>query len=1156
MTQLSGYEIERELGAGAGGRVLLARATRSIDRVSAGDLVALKVPSAEGAERARQVEALAREAAVARRVRHPSLVRVLAFREDAELPYLSMVWVPGATLSEVLAEGEPLPEPRLREIGADLGSALAALHAHDLVHGDVKPENVRLDAEGRAVLIDLGFARDASLDGEGGLPGTLAFLAPEFLSGGRSGPPSDVFALGAVLYLLATGHHPFGADDGETSDLLAALATARVVPASRHVPELSPLLDALLDACLRRSPSERPTAEALAGILHEGEESGWWRARVQQSLGSGGGPGALRAESHRLQFVGRRDELRGLSQAYTQVLREGQGLAIALSGPVGIGKTRLVSDLIETLRAGDSPCLFLHARCSELTESQRYGTAIRLLEHWLQLPPHRPLGPREIQLLEHLVPPRDADVLRRALLGDGDAPVQGSAAVALAAWIAALAAGRPVVVLVDDLHLAHAATLEALDRMLERSADSRLLLLLAYDDDRPPAEPAELARLLEHARRRAAQVDLAGTIHMDPLTVEDVTELVTHHFHHTTPRLRLGRVLHERSQGNPGILEELLVGLVDRGEAAPLDGEPGRLRLEIQPDRIALPGSLLVTMRQRYRELDPLMRRWLERLSVVGGRLETDFLCTAFAPATAAEVDGALEELARRGWLVANGPRYRFARAALREAVYRSLSPDRRVRLHRMAARALATIEDDRDVDFQRAYHLRAAGEQRELLEAVWSLLPPDDRRGSPHRLLRLARWGLEALDALGRPASLRKRELNLLERGLGAADRLGERELQRRWLDRLAELATGTGTDAAEEATVYLLHGRHAYSTGEFGTARGMLRNAVGLAKKARDARIEVEALRGWALVEAEFASTSRARQLAARALSASVEPEQRALAHLVSARIEVLDDRLERALDDVRSALATLRLAGREAPGIRAGAYLMRARVWRAAGRVNRALASARRAQALAREAGDRRREAEAAARMGWLLLDADRPDEAEAQLREARLVTEEIEDQRAGVLVDLWLGLLLCEQQVEGGRASIQRALATADDIGYHRAEALGRAILARVQLLDGDDAAALRNSDRAHELSEIHGLELIDRIVVDGTCAVMLRHEDRGSEADGLVRSLRRRIRRTTRNIRRPDLRLALGAYTERLLEAVLTLDGPIYPRSTANVATLD
>ena len=948
MKELSGYEIERELGAGAGGSVLLARARRAIDGVAEGDPVALKIPTAEGSERARQVETLAREAAVARRVKHPSLVRVLGFREDAEVPYLAMVWVPGPTLAEVLAEGEPMPEPRLREIGADLGSALAALHAHDLVHGDVKPDNVRLDGDNRAILIDLGFARDTLHDSEAGPPGTLAFLAPEFLSGGRSGPASDVFALGALLYLLATGHHPFGADDGETSDLLAAVAAARVLPASRHVPELSPLLDALLDACLRRDPLERPTAEALAGILREGEEGAWWRRRVELALRAGGGPGALRAETHRLHFVGRRVELRRLSEIYEQVAHGGQGTAVAIGGPVGIGKTRLVSDLVETLRAGEMPCLFLHARCSELTESHRFGTPIRLLERWLQLPPHRPLGPREIELLDRLVPPRDAGVLRRALSGDDDAPIQGSAAVALATWIAALAEARPVVVLVDDLHLAHAATLEALDRILERTVGARLLLLFAFDDDRPPVEPTELARLLEHARRRATQVGLPGSIRIDPLTEGEITELVTHHFHHTTPRLRLGRVLHERSQGNPGILEELLVGLQERGDVEPVDGEPDRLRLVIPPDRITLPGSLLTTMRQRYRELDPLMRRWLERLSVVGGRLETDFLCNAFAPASAAEVDGAMEELARRGWLVASGSRYRFTRAALREAVYRSLAPDRRVRLHRMAARALSSVQDDRDVAFQRAYHLRAAGEQRELLEAVWNLLPPDDRRGSPHRLLRLARWGLEAVDALGRPASLRKRELRLLERGLGAADRLGERDLQRHWLDRLADLSTSTETDAGEEATVYLLHGRHAYSTGEFGTARGMLRNAVTLAKRARDKRIEVEALRGWALVEAEFASTSRARQLAARALNSSVEPEQRALAHLVSARIEVLDDRLERALDDVRAALATLRRSGREAPGVRAGAYLMRARVWRAAGRVNRALVSARRAMA----------------------------------------------------------------------------------------------------------------------------------------------------------------------------------------------------------------
>lgn len=1143
VTAIPGYTTLRQLGRGAGGEVWLAVPAED----GAADPTPIAVKVVDGDDTGRQVAALRREWQVGQGCSHPSLVDVLFLEDGVDRPHMGMTFVGGPTLAELAAPGEPLPEPRVRELGAQLGGALAALHAAGYVHGDIKPDNVRVDEQGRAVLLDLGFARPvdaAPID----LPGTLAFLAPEYLAGARGGAASDIFALGVVLYQLATARHPFGADDGQSSELLAAVATARVAPASRLVPSLSPFIDALLDACLRREPAERPSAGELAAALESGEGGAWWRARVESSLRAGIGAAATRAESHRLMFVGRKRELSALTRHYDQVLETGAARAVLLRGPVGIGKTRLVSDLVEGLRAGSNPCVFLYARCSDVTESHRYGTPLRLLEHWLQLPPHQPLGSRELGLLESLISPRDVEALAGASVGGDDAPVVGRVAVGLAAWLAALARSQPLVVLVDDLHRARAATLESLDRILEGTAGAPLLLILAWDDDQEPTEPTELERLADHVHRQTADGDSTPDLRPGPLTEIEVTELVTHHFHHATPRLRLGRVLHGRSHGNPGLVEELLTTLVERGGAAPDEDDPGRLRLNIAPDAIRLPGSLMANMRARYRELDPLRRRWLERLSVVGGRLDTEFLTRAFAPATAAEVDEALNDLARRGWLVTVGARFRFARGALREAVYRSLSEDRRVRLHRMAARALSLESDDRDSAYQRAYHLRAAGEHRALLQAVEELLPPAERRGSPHRLLRLARWGLEAIVALETPSSLRELEVALLESALMAADRLGERELQRRWLDRLADLADERAGDPGTMAAVYLLHGRHAVATGDFSTARGLMRHATTLAREAGDSRREVDALRGWALVEAEFASTAQARDLAAQALDAAVSAGQLARAHLISARIEVLDDRLERALDDVRAALKALRTAETDSPSIRAGAYLMRARVWRAAGGVQRALGSARRALALAREAGDRRREAETAARLGQLLLDADRPDDAEAQLREAKLLATEVEDRRAAVLTDLWLGLLLFEQEASGASGTLRSALLRAGELGYHRAEAVGHAILARHQLLNGSVDAARSEADRAYELESLYGLELNDRIVVEGTCALLLEQDGRQREARELRRTLRRRIQRTARRIRRPDLRQSQWNYALRLLEAVTTPDGPVYPRS--------
>ena len=104
----------------------------------------------------------------------------------------------------------------------------------------------------------------------------------------------------------------------------------------------------------------------------------------------------------------------------------------------------------------------------------------------------------------------------------------------LAAWLSALARSQPLVVLVDDLHRARAATLESLVRILEGTADAPILTVLAWDDDREPNDPAELERLAEHVRRQAT--DAAGNreVRLPPLTEDEVTALVTHHFHHAT----------------------------------------------------------------------------------------------------------------------------------------------------------------------------------------------------------------------------------------------------------------------------------------------------------------------------------------------------------------------------------------------------------------------------------------------------------------------------------------------------------------------------------------------------------------------------------------------------------------------------------------------
>jgi serine/threonine protein kinase/predicted ATPase len=1229
-------ELRGEIGAGATGRVSRGVLLAPFGGWPAGTEVAVKRLHERllGDPRARL--AFLAEAEIGAQLIHPGLVRQLYAGEDERGPYLVLQFVPGETLRVVLAAHGPLPEPLLRSVACQVAAGLADLHAAGFVHGDVKPENMRLDAQGRAVLLDLGFARLApelapapapapaanaaieSVVRAGNAsphappaninPGSLAYLAPERARGEPGDRSSDVFSLGIALYELASGLHPFasrvadppaggariGLETGTSSGpllarsieapgadrLLAALATARYVPPSRHVPQISPFLDHLLQEMLRRDPLARPGSRDVAQRFVEQELGAWWREQIDFGSGSPRGVMGAPGATHLTPLVGRERELERLLARYNETAgagarataREPRGLSrdpaaaqpsaktarggcIWLTGPAGSGKSRLMSDFAARVRASDAPPLYLYGRCASQEEERPCAPILRLLLRWLRIPPNdAALGPRERAMLERIAPPKEASTLAQALDPRAKGATETSVVAALARWLVALARQAPLVVFLDDVHEADEGTLQVLARASEELASTRLLLVLGRRDDEPPLEGELLAQL----ERRLDQGGLAERIALAPLDQPAVLELVMRLFHHSAPRLRIAQVLWSRSRGNPGLLAEILRGLIDRGEAHPhggTRGEGGQLVLAISPERLPLPDSLSTLINERYQKLEAEDRRWLQRLAVVGGRISAQFLRRAFAPVSEGELDALFVRLVQTGWLVPAGDRYRFARPALREGVYRAIPPDSRARLHAAAARALAprtsaslSIADA----FQRAFHLRAAGDPAALLRVLRPLLAVLIRRGQTHRVDALARWGLEALDALPATRARARLRIEFLEAAADAADRLGNRAQQRRWLDHLSDLELSPSSDAASLARVYLLHGRYAVSTGQYGLARGFLRNAVELAESSRARGLSSEALRRLSAVQAHVGELAEARKLAQAALESAEHDPQRAVAHIQAGVIELLEDELEPALRAVDRALALLRKTSDwTLPGVFAAAHMLRGRIYRLLGRPERALGAMQHAVRQARQAGERRLEMEATARMGGLLLDINRAEEAEARLRDALLIANEIEDRRGQTLATLWLGILLWEQSESSDRRQeaanlLARAGTLAREMGLARAEALALAVQARIDREAGRAAAALEKSEKALQLLDLHGAELADRIVITGTHALVLHAQDERRATD-LIKRLRRRLRQENRRLQNPLLRKSQRDATTNLLAAVLSPDGVIYPR---------
>ncbi len=1203
-------ELGDEIGAGASGRVWRARLLEPAGGLPAGSDVALKRLHPHLSADARATRAFAAEIEAASAVQHPGLVRLVQHGMDEIGPYLLTEYVPGQTLERLLVEQGALSEPLLRSVAVQLAGGLAALHAAGWIHGDVKLENMRLDARGRAVLLDLGFARrrtppggkrprsadgpypeDSSVElaqaGEFN-PGSIPYLAPERARGEAGDERSDVFSLGVTLFELATGAHPFAADfagnrldrpasstlpmvrslDKTGADrVLAALASARYRPASGLAPQLSPFLDHLLADLLRRDPRQRPSARELTRRLEEQESSAWWRAQLDAD-NTRTAHLAERVSAHLTPLVGRENEMGQLEQHYAHAMGQpvpgtdesalqgpaARGGALWLEGSVGSGKSRLMSTFAARARAAEHPPVYLYGRCSAQEEDRPCGPVLQLMLRWLRLPPQTThLGARERAALERTAPPKEAQTLARALDSGFTGALETSVVAALARWLVTLSKRAPLLVFVDDINFADEGTLSVFLRVAEELGGQPFFLVLG----RRLHDGVANARMLEQLERALDSRHLAARVELGPLDDSGVSDLVNRLFHHSAPRLRIAKVLGQRSRGNPGMIAEILRGLLQRGEAYvhPDDPEGKALVLALPPERLPLPESLPTLIKQRYRNLPPGDRRWLQRLSIVGGRISTEFLLRAFQPITEIELAQVLGRMVQGGWLVPAGDRFRFARPALREAVYRAIPQASRALLHAQAAEALAP-DRSRSLTtadaFQRAFHLRATGDSKALLGVLRPLLKAMLKRGQTQRVHSIARWGIEALDTLGRTKAREILRIEFLEAAADAADRLGNRAEQRGWLDQLSDLELSPETDASFLARVYLLHGRHAVSTGQYGLARGFLKNAVELAERAGDADMLVsEAKRRLSAVQAHVGELESARELAQSALDLAAHGPQQAVTHLQIAVVELLSDALEPALREVDRALGLLRQSHDwSLPGVLAAAHMLRGRIYRLLGRPGRAMGAMQHAVRLARQSAERRLEMEATARLGGLLLDINRPEEAEARLRDALLIANETEDRRGQTLAGLWLGILLWEQSDPEAARLLSRVGQMAQEMGLSRAEALCLAIQARMAQASGDLKRALADSSRSMDLLDRHGAELADRIVITGTRALMLHSTDQHEEGATLVKGLRRRLRRESGRLENPAVRLGHTEATRQLLEAVLSTEGPLYPRAKA------
>lgn len=1122
---LSHFALGREVGSGTTGTVYYASLRRAYKGVKAGESVAVKFLHQRLLDDPAARKRFLREARAGMNVKNRNLVRVFAV-EEAELLgsrvlYLVMEWVEGQTLRDLVKEG-PAAEPLVRSIGAQVARGLAALHATGAVHLDVKPENVVLAPGGRAVVMDLGFARslEPATESEAAelraFTGSVAYAAPERIRHQAPVPESDLYALGIVIYELATGERPFPGDD-VPAILRAHLEVPPPAPSSRNG-RISPFLDAVVAKCLEKNPTHRfRSALDLATVLERAEGSPFWRERLAERAATATPVGLKRARL--TPFHGRDEEQRTLTAELARTAA-GAFRMLSLSGEAGVGKTRLVDEFVVKATESEDPPLALYGRCPRVGEPAPAEPFIAMLERYLGLPRGREADAASARRLRALVPSSTATVLLDFLRAPiAAAPVQ-SFARAFATFLEAASAEQPVVAFLDDADQADPATLETLHAALE-AAPPRCLLITAHRLDSTRLEP-----VFQHARNRGAFV----AIPLGPLAGNAMGAIVDEIIEPGPQRPVLRDSLLRTTAGNPGHLAEAVRTLRSSGALVPAAGDAS-LRMRVAGDitTIPIPESATAAIHQRMQSLEAEERRLLMFVAIEGDRCDVDLLASAFGGDRMSwlRLLGRLETV--HGFLSSSAGQFRFARPLVREAVYAAIDEADRLKAHGMLARTLAAGLGPKSTERERlrvAEHARRSEDATLALQVLPGLAEDFRRRGLFERALVLSR---SAVDLLNRLPRLEKKNLELrfdsLATGAECYSRLGKRADERRSLEKMARIARYLEDEMRLGRTLLSL-GRFSHATGRYLVAAQYLERAIELASRSGDVRTEADAALAKAVVVSYAGDVDAAGSLIERALASTRDGDVRARALLQKGLHLINLDRPDLALEQIDS--AHLSFKELRMPAAQASAHFHRARAYAELGLSAQARKDLDRALALARESGERRTEATALSLRGALRASQRDFDGADRDLRASLALASEIGDRFTECHTALHLAnsLLSSSNPRRNLREALRLArlgLSIADELELSRLRALAHAVRARAHLRGSKLDDALAESERALAALAEGPRDRRREVAVLFTHAQVLREAGRIEEAREFVNQASSLLRERAERIPNEKLR---------------------------------
>lgn len=854
------YRVVRLLGEGAMGQVWLVEDTTTgvevalkvISRKLAsgrssgsgppsqpGSRTSARPPGGQTAAEKSQLEFI-QEFRLMTQLRHPNCCEVLDYGLVAdESPYLTMEVVPGQGLDERI----PLPSETFEGVFSQILLALSYIHARGLVHCDLKAANVRLRPDGVVKLMDYGLMAYAGESG-GPIKGTLAYLAPEMIKRGLIDQRTDLYSLGVLGYELLTGRWPFHPDT--PGEMLRAHITEPPRPPSLVVPNVDPRHERVVLKLLAKEPIDR--YQSADAVLED----------LGHAVAPGMGGGLLTSP-----LMGRAQEMAKLFVQLARITSGKKGGAILLSGPAGIGKSRLIKEFSFNARLENLP--YAEGANHEFARTP-YGPLVAVLRGLL--PAFRELVPDDLDrlapVLVKLLPELDALPAADLDAGNEKSRLQG----AISELLGALAAKRGTVIVVEDVQWADPLSLEVIDHLVRNLHEAPALFLLTT---RPAAGEApafeRVTRLalppLGEAGLKKMVSSMLGTPDVDPTLLARVGEL---------------------AGGNPRHVELLLEHMV---RTKLLVKAGGRWVLDASFGGEALPDGLRGLLLRKIADLTPASQAVARVAAVVGHDFTLDLLREACELSEGFFLE-ALEPLLQAQVLVpTEAAGWAFGQDQLQDLVYVQIGEADRRTLHTRIGAALERRSGDRvlselpledlvaiadhyfhgdDPAKTVAYALEggirfaglyASADAQRYLEAGLALV--EAREDEAHLALPF----LRVLGDVHRMAGRGEAAREIYERAVPLAEGLGDRFLLGRLLTALAgayqgldqlpqALATAEraqhvclyGGDVTGASRAGLAAGRALVNLGRTHEALEQLNNALSLARQAHDRPLVGEAL------------------------------------------------------------------------------------------------------------------------------------------------------------------------------------------------------------------------------------------------------------------------------------------------------------------------